>query len=85
MENGPLTEAERECRDVLCCALFVANVVAMIYCSIHAYTSGDPSVMYRGVDKNGDICGEEGGDAKDYPYVYFYNPIDSVDNRVCVK
>lgn len=56
----------------------------MIYVTIHAYTNGNATALYRGIAKN-TICGEVGGNAADYPYVYFYNPIYSTDQRVCVQ
>ena len=55
----------------------------MIYVTFHAYLNGNPTALYRGIAKN-TICGEVGGNAENYPYVYFYNPIYSTDQRVCV-
>lgn len=57
----------------------------MVYCTIHAYVNGDPSKIYRGVSDYQQICGEKGGLAQDYPYVYFYNPLFNISNRFCVK
>lgn len=57
----------------------------MIYCTAHAYANGDPSKIYRGVSDYQQICGEKGGLAQDYPYVYFYNPLLNISNRFCVK
>lgn len=56
----------------------------MIYCTIHAYLNGDPDIIFRGIADNV-VCGKTGGVAENFPYVYFYNPIYSTDNRVCVK
>ena len=81
--NGPLNESERECRDVFCCLLFLVNIVGMIYVTVHAYTSGNPNKLYRGIASNV-VCGEPGGVAEQFPYVYFYNPVYSTDSRVCV-
>ncbi len=60
LENGPLTEANRECRDVLCCLLFVAAIAAMGYLAGYGYSKGDPSRIFRGVDQNGKECGKVG-------------------------
>lgn len=57
----------------------------MVYCTIHAYLNGDPSKIYRGVSDYQQVCGEKGGLAQDYPYVYFYNPVFNISNRFCVK
>lgn len=56
----------------------------MIYVTIHAYTTGDPNKIFRGIAGDGVICGEVGGKAELYPYVYFYHPTSSIDKRVCV-
>lgn len=64
--------------------LFLANIVGMIYVTFHAYLDGNPTNLYRGIANNV-VCGEVGGVAENYPYVYFYNPIYSTDQRVCVK
>jgi hypothetical protein len=88
VESGPLDENNRECRDVFCCLLFFLNICGMIYCTIHAYTNGNPNRIYRGVSGT-DICGQPGGDAENYPYVYFYNPLedltDPTSKRKCVS
>lgn len=57
----------------------------MVYCTIHAYTKGDPDRMFRGVAQGQVICGEVGGVAEEFPYLYFYNPVNSLDNRYCLK
>jgi len=33
----------------------------MVYCTIHAYTQGNPAKIFRGVAGDGTICGEVGG------------------------
>lgn len=70
---------------MICCILFLANVVAMFYCAIQGWANGDTSKIFRATDKNGVVCGLSGGVAQDYPYAYFYNPISSVSNRYCVQ
>lgn len=85
MENGPLDESNRECRDVLCCLIFLANIVVMIYCTAHAYANGNPYDIYRGIDGDGNVCGSTGDGTTDYKYVYFYNPKDVYEYRMCVK
>lgn len=71
LENGPLEQ--RECRDIFCLILFVANIAAMVYCSYYAYSFGNISTIFRGTDPDKNICGE--GLTKDYPYLYFANPL----------
>lgn len=57
----------------------------MVYCTIHAYASGDPSKIYRPVSDYQQVCGEKGSLTQDYPYLYFYNPLFEINNRFCVK
>lgn len=79
LENGPLEN--RECRDVICLLLFIANVGAMAYCSYYAYYNGNISTIFRGTDPDQVICGQ--GIAVDYPYLYFTNLQSfSLSNRV---
>ena len=77
VENGPLTEADRECRDVLCCLLFVAAICGMVYLGVYGFTKGDPAVIYRGVNQQGQECGKAGTVTENYPYLYFKNPTTS--------
>lgn len=45
----------------------------MVYCSIYAYTKGNPNIIYRGTDIDNNICGE--GVHNNHPYLYFTYPI----------
>ena len=86
VENGPLSEANREFRDILCCLMFLAMIGAMGYMSIYGYTNGNLSRPYRATDSSGNACGEPGGAAELYPYAYFFNPTTlDLSNRYCVK
>jgi hypothetical protein len=55
----------------------------MIYCSVHGYIYGNPSNILRSVASNQVVCGQ--GDTLDYPYLYFFNPFASSNNRYCLK
>jgi len=63
----------------------------MIYCSVYGWTSGDPTKIWRATDANtvtneiDNWCGYPGSVVEDYPYAYFFDPLDSLDNRACVK
>ena len=78
-----MDENNRECRDVFCCLLFLVNIGAMVYCTIHAYINGDPNKIYRSVGINSTVCGEN--ETANYPYVYFYNPLEGMQSRYCMK
>ena len=55
----------------------------MIYCTFNAYLNGNIDNVYRAIDGT-NICGEPGGTAQDFPYMYFVNILD-LNNRRCVK
>ena len=46
----------------------------MLYCSYYAYTQGNLDNIFRGTDPDQNICGV--GGTKDYPYLYFTDPIN---------
>ena len=78
-----MDENNRECRDVFCCLLFLANIAAMVYCTIHAYLNGNPDKIYKSVGINDNICGQDA--TANYPYIYFYNPLEGLSSRYCMK
>ncbi len=57
----------------------------MLYCAIQGYANGDTSKIWRATDTNGVVCGQSGGVAQDYPYSYFWSPLNTTSNRFCVK
>jgi hypothetical protein len=86
IENGPITEANRECRDIFCTVLFFAVLVGMVYLSAYGYSNGSPTKVFRATDSNGNVCGDPNGVAANYPYAYFYNPTSlDLSNRFCVQ
>jgi hypothetical protein len=85
VENGPLTEANRECRDIFCCILFIVNIVWMCYATGVAYGTGNPTKIFRPISTSGEICGQPGNTAELFPYAYYSNPAYMLDNRYCVK
>jgi hypothetical protein len=85
VENGPLTEANRECRDLFCCLLFMACIGGMIYLTYFGYYNGNPYNAFRGVDATGVVCGIYGTATANYPYLYFSNPLSSISERICVN
>lgn len=51
LQNGPL--AKRQCRDVLCCILFLVFMAGMVGIGIWGYTQGNPRLIGRGYDADG--------------------------------
>jgi hypothetical protein len=58
----------------------------MGYLTYAAYYNNDPSVLFRGVNQNGDICGDKNNaNTKNLPYLYFYGPADTLSTtKTCV-
>jgi hypothetical protein len=80
-----MSEANRECRDIICLILFVAMCCAMVYMSAYGYTNGNLARVFRATDMNGIVCGEPGGVAENFPFAYFFNPTSAdLTNRYCV-
>jgi len=83
LENGPM--AKRVCRDVLCCLLFIAFIIGMIGIGAYGYTKGKPSIIGRGYDSNGNMCGVTAG-YESHKYLYFPIPFTGhLDTTVCLK
>lgn len=85
MEHSPISEANRECRDVICLILFVGMLGAMVYMSAYGFSNGNTTKIFRATDSNAVVCGDPSGPAASYPYAYFYNPTTmDLSNRYCV-
>jgi len=83
LANGPLEK--RSCRDVLCCLLFIAFMGGMIAVAAYGLSIGQPTLLGRGYDEDGNMCGVT-KDYESYPYVYFAYPLAGhLLNTVCVK
>lgn len=85
LAQGPIDK--RECRDILCCLLFIAAMVASIYVLVVGLAAGNLMKLQEVKDTNLNTCGT--GVRADYPYLY-YPKISSdtatyVATRVCVK
>lgn len=84
LKNGPLEN--RQCRDVLCCLMFIANVLAMLFVFQESYASNNLNRMVAGYDMDKKACGV---DYPDYKYVYFpkftTDPTTWLERRICVK
>lgn len=84
LKNGPLEN--RQCRDILCCLLFIANVLAMLFVFQESYANNNLNRMVAGYDMSKKACGV---DYTDYKYVYFPKFTTSaktwIERRICVK
>ena len=69
-KNGPIGDENRKCRDVLCCIIFFAFLLACVFVGLYSYDKGDPNIILFPYDDDGNQCGR--GLYKDYKYIYFY-------------
>ena len=72
LKNGPIEN--RSCRDILCCLLFIANVIAISILFISAISTNNLSKLMAGFDTDLKACGVDSG-YTGYNYLYF-NRID---------
>ena len=58
----------------------------MVILSIYGYTNGNLDIPFRGVDQNGNICGDSdvSSTTRNFRYLYMYSPKASTGSRVCV-
>jgi len=83
LANGPLEN--RSCRDVLCCLLFIAFMGGMIAVAAYGIHNGNPTLLARGYDYDGNMCGIAKG-YEDYKYLYFANPVENhLTETLCLK
>ena len=90
-KNGPLSDENRKCRDLLCCLLFIIFLIACVVVAVLGFKNGDPSLILYPYDEDGNECGRN--ETKDYKYLYFYNSIENfknldisgIINGICVK
>ena len=61
---------DRGCTDILCCLIFVAFIVGMVYSAGFGIMYGDPYLLLTTWDYDGNGCGYTAR-TKDYPLLYF--------------
>ncbi|EGR33784.1 solute carrier family 44 protein member 2, putative [Ichthyophthirius multifiliis] len=87
LKNGPINQ--RECRDILCCLLFIATLVACIVLFAYGQINGQPKRLFAVYNTAGNPCGLDY--QSDRKYLYFYIPYynGSAENYLtyttCVK
>ena len=92
MKNGPVTNDNRKCRDVVCCIIFLVIFAACAVVGFFGFKNGDPTLLLYTYDEEGKACGHSPG-YEDYPYLYFYSVLsgmaklesESIVNGVCVS
>jgi choline transporter-like protein 2/4/5 len=76
LNNG--TIENRHCTDILFCLLFMAFIVGCVVVASFGFSKGNPNLVLYPYDEDGNQCGL--GSATQYPYIYFYNTLDNLNN-----
>ena len=53
-DDGPTQD--RECRDIICCLLFIAFLVGMVLCAQYGYNNGDITMLLSSYNSKGNAC-----------------------------
>lgn len=70
-------------RDIYCFFILLALTIFSILVSIYCFTWGDIERLTRGWDFRAELCGVN--ELEDKAYVYFPDPQDSTDIRICMS
>lgn len=70
------TEKSRRCTDMLCCIIFAAFLVGMIWATIYGYVNGNPGKLIAPIDGDKMICGYSPG-YEDYPKLYIGDIVEA--------
>ena len=70
------TEKSRRCTDLLCCLVFLAFFVGMVWATIYGYINGNPGKLIAPIDGDGSICGYSTG-YENYPKLYIGDIIEA--------
>ena len=78
LNNGPTSDSNRSCRDLLCCLLFLGFIGGCVVVTIFGFSRGNPIALTYLYDENGVPCGKTGEAAVNYPYLYLYQAVENV-------
>ena len=82
-KNGPMGDNKRQCRDILCCIIFVLFLCGCVAVCVLGVSYGDPNVILYPYDDDGKQCGRD--EYKDYKYLYFYSVVSNLQNFTLSK
>ena len=93
LNNGPTSNENRGCTDILCCLLFIAFIGGCVAVTILGFSQGNPGALIYIYDEEGNPCGKSGDKAENYPYLYLYDAIEQLKQKntaflnrgICVK
>lgn len=75
--NGPISENNRKCTDVIFCLIFICFILALLGCGAYGWWFGNPDKVLYFYDDDGKQCGL--GFLTNYPYVYMYNTVTRLE------
>lgn len=93
LNNGPTSNENRSCQDILCCLIFLAFLAGCVVVTGLGFSKGNPDLLVYVYDEDGHACGKSGEAAADYPLLYLYDAIsqikslktDFINQSICVK
>jgi choline transporter-like protein 2/4/5 len=93
LNNGPTSDENRSCQDLLCCLFFLAFIGGCAVVTGIGFKDGNPTALTYIYDEDGRPCGKSGTVVADYPYLYLYKAVTSVKNLdtkfasqgICIK
>ena len=58
----------------------------MVYLGVYGYDKGNPDLIFRGVDQNGNVCGDASNSVTaSFPYLLWTQPDTDLQKRACVN
>lgn len=93
LNNGPTSDDNRGCTDILCCLIFVAFLGGVIAVTILGFSQGQPQEIMYIYDEESNACGKTGTVTEQFPFLYLYTAISDlksastsfVNHGICVK
>lgn len=93
LNNGPTSDENRSCQDILCCLFFLAFLGGCAVVTGIGFHDGNPTALTYIYDEDGRPCGKSETVVADYPYLYLYKAVTSVQKLkydfasqgICVK
>ena len=82
-KDGPWRD--RSITDFIFCIVMLVFWAGCIAVMIWAFASGNPNLLTQVYDFQGTPCGLAANGTEKYPYAYFYQPIGSLKNVVCLS
>ncbi|MCP4649558.1 MAG: hypothetical protein GY853_05700 [PVC group bacterium] len=74
--NGPMTDSNRGCTDILFCIIFIVFLCAVLAVAAFGWWSGQPSKIFYFYDDDSRQCGL--GVMSQYKYIYLYQTVSEL-------